>query len=581
VWYKFAKIIIAGKEHIIRKIAEYFSDQGQDPSQLSERLNELDKANKLPIIELRKDGVMFDNNIYTDFLKFTEAVDALHTILVFSKQIKEQKELTKEKIDFVPGKIQVVACNDVNDAIRYGAGTSWCISQPGNTEFQSYKNKYQSTFYYVNDGTRPPEDPLSRVMVDMQANGIVKLTDKNNRTGTIAEFDEDHEAYFDYLRKNGVDTSQFVNKTLTEEEINENELLEYRNVTPNWFEKLPLKLQLKYIGRGHLLTDEQLKFIINLPTISGYLIEQYLNTGVSIPQSQKDMLFGKKQYKDTYDRRRAIAIKEIKEEFGNDKYSLTRYALEHGDFELIDEIINEKDIRNFYDIKAPEEMLRYLFSKGLSADNVAWEWVSDNSLSENFIEEFQDRLGWFEISRMQILSEDFIRRYKDDVYWNYISSYQNLSGDFILEFAKRLDMDKVLRNYPIPEKIIRNFVDRVIWDEIPRRQKLSEDFIKDFAGRLGWGNISHYQTLSEDFIRKFKDKVNWYNISKKQTLSEEFIREFADSVDWRGISFNQTLSEDFIKEFAERLSWDGISQNPKISRQTKLNVYYKLKFKKP
>jgi len=63
VWYKFAKIIIAGKEHIIKKIADYFSNQGHNTSQLSERLNELDKANKLPIIELRKSSRISDNNL--------------------------------------------------------------------------------------------------------------------------------------------------------------------------------------------------------------------------------------------------------------------------------------------------------------------------------------------------------------------------------------------------------------------------------------------------------------------------------------------------------------------------------------
>jgi len=507
VWYRFAKIIIAGKEHIIRKIADYFSKQGHGTSQLEDRLNELDKANKLPIIELRKDSVMFDNKFYTDFLKFAEAVDALHTEFIFSKRIKEQKELTKEENDFTPGKIQVFACNSVNDAIRYGVGTSWCISQPGNTQFQSYRDISQSTFYYVSDGTRPPEDPLSRVMVDMQANGKVELTDTNNRTGTIAEFGNDYKAYFDYLRKNGVDTSQFVNKPVTEEERKENELLGERNVTPNWFEKLPPEYKSKYIGRGHLLSDQQLESIINVPNkiISEFLIKQYLNTGISIPPSQKAMLFGNNQYSATYKRRRDIAIEEIKKHFGNDDWRVKDHALRSGDYELIDEIINKKGINNFYYVNAPGEMLRYLFSKGLSEDRVWWE----------------------EISQTQPLSEDFIREFSDRVDWDKISEYQKLSEDFIRDFEDSLDMDKVLRNYPIPEKIIRNFVDRVDWDEITWRQTLSEDFIREFAHRVDWNGISYYQTLSENFIREFADRVDWVYISEYQKLSEDFIKEFS------------------------------------------------------
>jgi hypothetical protein len=596
VWYRFAKIIIAGKKkHIIEDIAEYFSKQGHDFSQLEDRLNELDKANKLPIIELRKDSVMFNGIIYTNFLKFAEAVDALYTELIFSKRIKEQKELTKEEIDFAPGEIQVFACNDVNDAIRYGVGTSWCISQPGNTQFQSYRDSSQSTFYYVNDGTRPPEDPLSRVMVDMQADGKVELTDKNNQTGTIAEFDEDHEAYFDYLRKNGVDTSQFVNKPVTEEERKENELLGKRNVTPNWFEKLPPEYKSKYIGRGYLLSDQQLESIINLSNknISEFLIKQYLNAGISIPPSQKAMLFGNNQYSATYNRRRARAIEEIKKQFGNDDWELQKYALKSGDYELIDEIINEKGINIFWDVKASEEILRYLFSKGLSEDHVDWDWITrKQELSEDFIREFQDNVDWEEISANQKLSEDFIREFKNRVYWYHISWKQTLSEEFIREFADRVDWNSISRYQTLSENFIKEFADRVNWWWISTFQTLSEDFIGKFERYVDWKVISSYQKLTEDFIRKYQDKVtwelisqhqtlsedfirdfaglvNWKWISRRQTLSADFIREFAESVDWLQISYHQTLSEDFIRKFANRVHWNGISENTNISNQTK------------
>jgi len=584
VWYRFAKLIIAGKEHIIKKIADYFSNQGHNTSQLSERLNELDKANKLPIIELRKDGVKFGDNIYTDFLKFAEAVDALHTELIFSKRIKEQKELTKEENDFAPGEIQVFACNSVNDAIRYGAGTSWCISQPGNPYFQSYRDFNQSTFYYVSDGTRQPEDPLSRVMVDMQTNGIVKLTDKNNQTGTIAEFGNDYEAYFDYLRKNGVDTSQFVNKPVTEEERKENELLGERNVTPNWFEDLPPEYKSKYIGRGHLLTNQQLQSIINLPTISGYLIKQYLNTGVSIPPSQKAMLFGEgnqvNQYEKTYKRRRDIAIEEIKKHFGNDDWDLKDYALRSGDYELIDEIINEKGINNFNYVNAPEEMLRYLFSKGLSADRVNWTAISMyQTLSDDFIREFANDVYWKIISDNALESEDY-ELIDEIINKKGINSFSSIiATEEILRYllSKGLSTDQVdwfdISQYrKQSEDFIREFKDYVNWQSISYYQKLSEDFIRDFEDNVDWYYISAQQKLSEDFIRDFRDRVNWHWISSKQTLSEDFIREFRDSVDWTGISEKQTLSENFIRDYADRVDWKKISWNSKISDQTKHNL---------
>ena len=98
---------------------------------------------------------------------------------------------------------------------------------------------------------------------------------------------------------------------------------------------------------------------------------------------------------------------------------------------------------------------------------------------------------WDSISYRQTLSEDFIREFKDKVSWYYITQYQTLSEDFIREFK-----------------------DKVIWRNII------------------WRNISRYQRLSEDFMREFKKKVFWFSISKYQILSEDFMREFKDEVDW-------------------------------------------------
>ena len=47
--------------------------------------------------------------------------------------------------------------------------------------------------------------------------------------------------------------------------------------------------------------------------------------------------------------------------------------------------------------------------------------------------------AWRLISKHQSLSEDFIREFKDRVDWMSISSYQHLSEDFIREFKDRVD----------------------------------------------------------------------------------------------------------------------------------------------
>ena len=69
------------------------------------------------------------------------------------------------------------------------------------------------------------------------------------------------------------------------------------------------------------------------------------------------------------------------------------------------------------------------------------------TLSEEFIREFQDRVNWSDISFKQTLSEEFIKEFKDKVYWKWISFCQTLSEEFILEFIDKVELKTILEKY--------------------------------------------------------------------------------------------------------------------------------------
>ncbi len=125
------------------------------------------------------------------------------------------------------------------------------------------------------------------------------------------------------------------------------------------------------------------------------------------------------------------------------------------------------------------------------------------------IEEMKEKIAndeeikWKNISEFESLSEDFIREFQDKVEWNWISNKQKLSEDFIREFQDKVD-----------------------WTHISIRQTLSENFIREFQGKVDWYYISCYQKFSEDFIRELQDEVNWGCISVFQKLSEDVRNEF-------------------------------------------------------
>jgi len=75
---------------------------------------------------------------------------------------------------------------------------------------------------------------------------------------------------------------------------------------------------------------------------------------------------------------------------------------------------------------------------------------------------WESRNYWLYVSSFETLSEDFIRDFQDYVIWGNISFYQTLSEDFIREFA-----------------------DKLYWEDILRRQNLSEEF-KDEMRKKGY-----------------------------------------------------------------------------------------------
>ncbi len=107
---------------------------------------------------------------------------------------------------------------------------------------------------------------------------------------------------------------------------------------------------------------------------------------------------------------------------------------------------------------------------------------------------------WYYISQYQTLSEDFIRDFQDKVAWSCITRYQQLSGSFLIKYKDKMS------NWQF-------------WDNISEYQTLSEDFIRNNKNEIKWGNISRCQKLSRKFIREFKDKIDFDYIRMNKKIS--------------------------------------------------------------
>jgi hypothetical protein len=285
---------------------------------------------------------------------------------------KQGQDAFKEKASFKPsdsdfegevpflispdGKIKVYKANSPQQCIILGRGESFCVSRPGNTDWQRYRADYISTFYFVYDSTR--NDRLSIVVIDKRYSGTV-LTDKVNFTGKTLDPYTGEETYFDsesymrYLKEKGIDTSKIVNIPKSQEEEEENRKLGSNSTSLDWFASLSFEDKSKYIGRGHRLSDAQFDYLWDNKFDT--LLIQYVRTGVKLYEHQFNKVITNRDLRDKYIHNRLLRIIDPAE-LTTEEYSLLNPKLKLKYYEKL-----EDDMQLDYAIRYRDlNMIRYL-----------------------------------------------------------------------------------------------------------------------------------------------------------------------------------------------------------------------------
>lgn len=264
--------------------------------------SELVKDGRIKQPEVATDGFRVGDMVFNNYLKFAEYIHGLQNMSIGHAEATDIVVETDEKPIFDQNGIKIYDGNDIGKCINYTTGGltgkhyGFCIGQPANTMWQSYRDSKVSTFYFLTDSNRKMNDPLHIVVIDNTQHGY-ELTDANNQTGNIAEYGGDVDAYFEYLEGLGVPTDNlFPNKPKTPEEEAETKKLGNSNGDISWFKSLTYAEQSKYIGRGHMLSDDQFNYIWQFKNNKGgfRLLHQYVDTGQPIPETQFNILVGKR-----------------------------------------------------------------------------------------------------------------------------------------------------------------------------------------------------------------------------------------------------------------------------------------------
>jgi hypothetical protein len=240
--------------------------------------DELVVKNRVKPIQVTKKGLVMGNKVFNDFIKFSEYIHGETN--KYSKKDSGSSVGVDFKAEVKPlwsgNNIDIYEGDNVGKCINYSMGGltgkayRFCIGQPGNTMYKSYRDSKTSSFYFIvdrnrfgknEDGSVNLDDPLHMVVFDVTKHGV-ELTDVNNITVPISEFGKDVNVYVNYLKSKGVPVEKMVNRPKTDKEEEEERLLGGKNDSLEWFMKLPIEYKSAYIGRGHKLTDDQFDYLI-------------------------------------------------------------------------------------------------------------------------------------------------------------------------------------------------------------------------------------------------------------------------------------------------------------------------------
>ena len=100
----------------------------------------------------------------------------------------------------------------------------------------------------------------------------------------------------------------------------------------------------------------------------------------------------------------------------------------------------------------------------------------------------------FHISKNQTLSENFIRDFQNEVIWIRICANQKLSNEFIREMH-----------------------DKVHWLSLCDKQDLPDDMLMEFQHHIRWEEFFHYRAASYPILKKFIAKTSFLNMNEFET----------------------------------------------------------------
>lgn len=172
-----------------------------------------------------------------------------------------------------------------------------------------------------------------------------------------------------------------------------------------------------------------------------------------------------------------------------------------------------------------------------------WNVVGKKPLTEEFIEEFKDKLNWRDISTYQKLSIEFLRKHVNDINWDDLVSnrFYRDNPEVHRVFHSNINYMSMFNNmyvYTMPDDTIIEIMENRYFEDLAG----GEENIP-YAEAYIWAMISKYCFLTSNILKKFSDKIYWPIALKRGLMTLEDLNEYKTKYDNGEIETDPSIKE--------------------------------------
>jgi len=213
-----------------------------------------------------------------------------------------------------------------------------------------------------------------------------------------------------------------------------------------------------------------------------------------------------------------------------------------------------------------------------------FDWFSlqyDSDFTPEMALEFRYKINVrnYLYSHSEVVTEKFIRENPTMFEWSDINAYFRYpSEEFLNNFGDKIDWKLVYINDKMSLDFIEKNKDKFDWKNFPasngknQRKLLNEEFARKYADRIDWRDFSRifiadqYKEISEEFLIEMKDRIHWDYVIYSRDLSEDLMNQIKDckTFSWRYVSRHQKFSEEFFIDNLNNLDIQEVFQNEKL-----------------